>query len=197
MKTERRLFTLDEFRVADDGKLIGHAAVFGKDSEEMWGFVERVAPGTFAETIKQDDIRALFNHDPNIVLGRNKAGTLKLSEDPIGLASQIEPPDTSAARDLAVSIRRGDISQMSFGFTVLEDEWKFDRENDMSFRTLTKVRLYDVSPVTFPAYPDTDVCVRSMAEIAAEGKRRLAEAAPQGVPLALRRRQLEQLERMG
>lgn len=176
MKHERRLFTVDELRVAADDKrtISGHAAVFNKDSEPMYGFVERVASGAFADSLGVDDVRALFNHDPNIVLGRNKAGTLRLSEDKTGLAVEIDPPDTQAARDLMVSMTRGDVSQMSFGFTVLEDEWKFDRENDITYRTLTKVRLFDVSPVTFPAYPDTDVSVRSLKDIAEEGQRRLA-----------------------
>lgn len=202
MKRERRFFTVRELRVAADGKrtISGHAAVFNKDSEPMYGFVERVAAGAFATTIKEDDIRALFNHDPNYVLGRNTAGTLRLTEDDTGLAVEIDPPDTQCARDLMVSLERGDVSQMSFGFTTRKDEWVYDDKNGATMRTLLDVMLYDVSPVTFPAYPDTDVSVRSFQEIADEGKRRIAAAieaaTPKQVPLELRRRQLAALDAM-
>lgn len=178
-KIEHRTFAVDELRVAtktDDesgAKMIrGHAAVFNRDSEEMFGFVERVAPGAFTNTLKDDaDVRALFNHDPNVVLGRSKSGTLRLREDKIGLAIEIDPPDTQAARDLLVSIERGDISQMSFGFRTVTDEWHTDKKRMV--RTLKEVELFDVSPVTFPAYPDTDVSARDLEALAKEGTARL------------------------
>lgn len=197
MKHERRLFTMDELRVAADGKrtISGHAAVFNRNSEPMWGFVERVAPGAFSESIGADDVRALFNHDPNIVLGRNTAKTLRLSEDATGLAVEIDPPDTQAARDLLVSMERGDVTQMSFGFSVITDDWATVDEQTM--RTLRKVRLYDVSPVTFPAYPDTDVSVRSLEEIAAEGKTRLAIPPSKPSAIAQLRRRLDFIDRVG
>lgn len=155
---ERRIFGAHELRVADDGKKIrGHAAVFNAKAE-IWGFQERVAPGAFAKSIKESDVRALFNHDPNYVLGRNKAGTLELSEDGAGLVDVITPPDTGWARDLMESIRRGDITQQSFGFRTIKDSWNI--EYGMPTRTLQEVQLYDVSPVTFPAYEDTDCGVR-------------------------------------
>jgi hypothetical protein len=95
-------------------------------------------------------------------LGRNRAGTLKLSEDERGLKIEIDPPDTQFARDLMVSIERGDISQMSFGFETIKDSWERSAEgNNLDIRTLEKVRLWDVSPVTFPFYKETDVAVRS------------------------------------
>jgi len=128
-------------------------------------FREKIAPGAFASSINTDDVRALFNHDPNFVLGRNKAGTLKMSEDERGLHIEIEPPDTQVARDLMVSLERGDISQMSFGFEVIKDSWERSTEgNNLDIRTLEKVRLWDVSPVTFPFYKETDVAVRSHEE---------------------------------
>lgn len=168
MDMERRAFALDAIQIEtrDDGKrrLIGHAAVFNSLSEDMGGFREQILPGTFAEAIQSDDVRALFNHDPNFVLGRNRANTLKLAEDARGLKIEIDLPDTQTVRDLVVApIERGDVSQMSFGFAVRPggQDWAKDDEG-RTIRTLKKVRLFDVSPVTFPAYPQTDVAVRSL-----------------------------------
>lgn len=168
---ETRAFVCDELRInfrSDDDPssrtIVGHAAVFDQLSEDLGGFREKIAPGTFAETIKTDDVRALFNHSPDWVLGRKKAGTLRLAEDKIGLKIEIDPPDTGFARDLAESISRGDIDQMSFGFRTISDEWEQEDEQ-IPIRTLTKVQLLDVSPVTFPAYPDTDVGLRSLQAI--------------------------------
>lgn len=165
---ERRGFTLAEFRVSDDdaGAIEGHAAVFGQLSEDLGGFREKVAPGAFSQTITADDIRALFNHDPNFVLGRNRSGTLTLAEDERGLAIKVTPPKAQWATDLRESIRRKDITQMSFGFVTLDELWeKVDGQN---IRTLKTVRLFDVSPVTFPAYPQTDVAVRALERFQAE-----------------------------
>ncbi len=162
----RRTFPLIEMRVeGDEGerpKIVGHAAVFNELSEPLWGFRERILPGAFKEAIERDDVRALVNHDPNYVLGRNKAGTLRLAEDERGLAVEIDPPDTQWARDLMVSMRRGDVNQMSFAFTVLDEE--FSKEDGENIRILKKVRLHDVSVVTYPAYPQTDVQVRSILQ---------------------------------
>jgi HK97 family phage prohead protease len=160
---ERRNIELTEFRLVEDDKthkIVGHAAMFNKLSEDLWGFREKIKPGAFAESILRDDIRALFNHDANYVLGRNKAKTLRLSEDDKGLSIEIDPPDTQWARDLQESIRRGDISQMSFGFVAVKDEWSKVTETKQSVRTLLEVKLFDVSPVTYPAYPSTTVAVR-------------------------------------
>ena len=165
-KREIRTLPIMELRIGsqEEGNVIeGHAAVFDSWSETLGGifpFKEKVRKGAFAESLEQDDIRALFNHDPNYVLGRNKAGTLQLKEDDNGLFVSIKPPDTSWAKDLRTSIERGDINQMSFGFIVEEDEWR--REGDSDIRELRKVKLFDVSPVTFPAYISTDVGVRAM-----------------------------------
>ncbi len=166
---ERRVFDLDELRVSEDGqpKIEGHAAVFGQLSEMLWGFKEQIARGAFKKTIQEADIRALFNHDPNYVLGRNKADTLTLSEDRHGLATQMLPPDTQWARDLMVSMRRGDINQQSFGFQVVKDRWD-DLDQPVPTRTLLEVKLFDVSVVTFPAYPQTDAAVRSLVKLIRE-----------------------------
>ena len=164
MKKEQRTFEVSELRIARDSekpRIVGHAAVFDTLGDGGW-FREKVAKGAFADSIQTDDIRALFNHDPNFVLGRNRAGTLKLQEDERGLLIEVEPPDTQYARDLVVSIERGDINQMSFGFETIKDSWERSTEgNNLDIRTLEKARLWDVSPVTFPFYKETDVAVRS------------------------------------
>lgn len=168
MKREQRTYDFAELRVeraADKpSKIIGHAAVFNTIGDGGW-FREKIAPGAFSASIETDDVRALWNHDPNYVLGRNKSGTLRLQEDGRGLLIEVDPPDTQFARDLMVSIERGDVSQMSFGFEVIKDSWERSTEgNNQDIRTLEKVRLWDVSPVTFPFYKETDVAVRSHEE---------------------------------
>jgi HK97 family phage prohead protease len=164
---ERRAFVMDALKIEaradakETRRIVGHASVFNRDADIGGWFLERVAPGAFKRAIREDDVRALFNHDSNIVLGRNKAGTLKLAEDDVGLAIDIDPPDTQWARDLMVSIERGDINQMSIGFRVLKQEW--DETGEVAKRTLLEVELFDVSPVTFPAFVETDVGLRSLA----------------------------------
>lgn len=142
-------------------KISGHAAVFDQLSLDLGFFRERIAPGAFSDTLNAD-VRALFNHDPNFVLGRTENDTLKLSEDSIGLKMEITPPDTSWAHDLITSIERRDIDQASFGFRVLKQSWEEDIEKDELIRTLEKVELFDVSVVTFPAFPQTDVQIRAI-----------------------------------
>lgn len=167
MEIERREFVLDEIRVERNEdkppKVVGHAAVFNQLSEDLGGFREQIKPGAFAEAIKTDDVRALFNHNPDLILARNKAKTLRLSEDSKGLSIEFEPSDTQVGRDLLVSLERGDISQMSFGFNVRAEgqDWSEDDEGQM-IRTLTNVRLFDISPVVYPAYPQTDVAKREL-----------------------------------
>jgi HK97 family phage prohead protease len=141
----------------------GHASVFGQWSEwlgNFFPFKEKVKAGAFLKSIGKDDIRALWNHDSLYVLGRNRAGTLELNEDEQGLFVRIFPPETQWAKDLCVSIKRGDVSQMSIGFEVVKDKWS--TEDGADVRELIEVKLYDVSPVTFPAYTTTDVGVRGL-----------------------------------
>lgn len=168
---ERRALTT-ELRVADgDGddeptKITGYAAVFNQWSEllrDWWfEFKEMIMPGAFEQTIQEDDIRALWNHNPDCVLGRNRANTLALKEDDHGLWIEIIPSGARWVQDLIESIRRGDVSQMSFGFQVMSDRW--GTEDEMDVRELHKVRLFDVSPVTFPAYPQTSVQARDQRQ---------------------------------
>ncbi|WP_370635277.1 HK97 family phage prohead protease [Lysinibacillus capsici] len=138
----------------------GYAAVFNSPTD-IWGmFTEIIAPGAFADAIaSNDDIRALFNHDWNNVLGRTKSGTLRLSEDARGLKFEVDLPNTTLARDLSESLRRGDISQCSFGFVPTSETW--DYEPEIPVRTINTVELHEISVVSIPAYEDTEVSLRS------------------------------------
>jgi len=163
-KIERRNYAATELRAVteDDGKqkIVGYAAVFNSLSEDLGGFREKIAPGCFARACKDGDVRALKNHNSDYVFGRTKSGTLRLAEDAHGLRIECTPPDAQWVKDMMASIDRGDIDQMSFGFRTLTDEWNLvDGEH---VRTLVDVELYDVSPVTFPAYPETTVGLRSL-----------------------------------
>lgn len=154
-----------EFRVKEeDGQryLEGYPAKFGRVAEIGWWFDEIIEKGAFTDTVKTDDVRALINHNPNLILGRTTAKTLELKEDDTGLWFRNKLPDTQIARDLIVSVERGDISQMSFSFDILEEEWKYAEAKDgRDLRTIKRVKLYDVSVATFPAYEDTEVFARS------------------------------------
>jgi len=167
-----------ELRAAEGDKpsriVRGYAAKFKTKSENLgsrsYEFFETIEPGAFDEVLK-NDVRALFNHDANQILARSKGGdgTLKLGVDSTGLWYEFEAPDTRAGNDLLVSLRRGDVDQSSFAFTVAKDgqEWVEARTDEKTTvtRTIKKVeRLFDVSPVTYPAYADTSVNVRALAE---------------------------------
>lgn len=164
-ETERRVYTGPlEIREGADGEpvIAGYAALFNVWSQDLGGFVEQITPGFFLSVLDHD-IRGLWQHDPAFVLGRTTNGTLRLFEDGTGLQVSIKPPESQWARDALVSLRRGDVNQMSFGFEVEADHWERPSEETggISRRTLIRAkRLYDVSPVTFPAYPQTSVSVR-------------------------------------
>ena len=122
-----------------------------------------ILPGAFDEVLK-DDVRALINHNSDMILGRTKSNTLRLSVDEKGLRYEIDPPATTYAANLLESLKRGDITQSSFAFNVDVDSWDEDSEGRV-IRTIKKVRrLFDVSPVTFPAYPDADAAKRGYDE---------------------------------
>ena len=164
---EQRVYSLAaEVRAegdADAPTIVGYAAKFDRESQDLGGFVEVIRRGAFTRAVEEDDVRALLNHDANYVLGRSKSGTLRMAEDSIGLRIEVDVPDAQWARDLYRSIERGDIDQMSFAFRVVKDAWT-QREGQAPdvLRELLDVRLYDVSPVTYPAYHDTEVGVRSV-----------------------------------
>jgi HK97 family phage prohead protease len=163
--TERRFFPSDiSVEVRDDKPdsrtITGYAAVFNKDSENFGWFIERIAPGAFSDVLQNDTV-ALFNHDPNYPLARNGVN-MTLSEDEFGLKYRFEAPSTTIGNDMLANVRSGVIKQSSFAFTVAEEKWEEKDGKEPSIRTITKVkRLYDVSPVTYPAYPDTTVAARS------------------------------------
>lgn len=140
--------------------IVGYAAVFDSLSVDFGGWREQIAPGAFAESISRDDIRALWNHDDGYPLGRTTNGTLMLAEDEVGLRVQITPPPVQYARDFASLIENGYVSGMSFGFTSLDDDVTMADDGQL-IRVLRKVKLWEVSPVTFPAYPATSVSVRN------------------------------------
>jgi len=165
---ERRTIDIEDIEIRAEGdepkKIVGYAARFNVFSVPMWGFREKIAPGAFANSIQTDDVRFLWEHDSKYVLGRNTNGTLTMVEDEQGLRIEDVPPDTQWARDLMVSIERRDIDQMSFGFETIKDEW--DRTDpDKPVRTLLEVKLFDVSVVTYPAYPQTSAKVRTAEEV--------------------------------
>lgn len=168
-KIETRTQTTSfEIRESETGGMLfeGYAAVFNSPSEPL-PFTERIAPGAFRGSLKQrNDIKMLWNHDTGAVLGSTRAKTLELYEDEKGLRVRAQLPNTTLGRDTAELIRRGDVNAMSFGFSVAQngDSW-----NDAGTeRTLTKVRLHEVSIVAFPAYTATagTASVRGLDKIA-------------------------------
>jgi hypothetical protein len=173
MTLEKRTLTSPvEVRKADDKRTVaGYAALFNSEADIGGAFREVIAPGAFSGTLA-GDIRALVDHDSGRVIGRSTAGTLRLSEDDKGLAVEIDLPDTTDGRDLAVSLERGDISGMSFGFRVTKDTW--DETGDMPMRTIQAVDLFEVSAVAFPAYDDTSLALRSL-ENAKEARKVIAD----------------------
>lgn len=144
-------------------KISGYAAVFNQVSEDLGGFREVIMPGAFDRALREGhDVRALVNHNPDLILGRTTAETLDLAIDDHGLRVEIFPPGTQIARDLLESIGRGDVSGMSFSFRVIPggDDWR--TEGDQVIREVRDVELFDVSPVAFPAYPQTQVDARAV-----------------------------------
>lgn len=150
-----------------DGKIgiVGTAAVVESLSDEIFGFREKISDGAFEKALQKSDIRGLFNHDPNFVLGRVKSGTMTIRADENGLHYEIaELPESRA--DVAEAIQRGDVDGNSFSFTVERDEWEYKKDGS-TIRTITEFgELFDVGPVTYPAYPSTTVSARAkeMAE---------------------------------
>ena len=177
MTMERRALAAPPEVRADDGAMVarGYAALFNSEADIGGYFREVIAPGAFTETLKSDDIRALIDHDTGRVIGRSSAGTLRLKEDDKGLSVEIDLPDTTDGRDLAVQLERGDISGMSFGFIVRHDEW--DETSDPPTRTIHAVDLREVSAVAFPAYGDTEIALRSLENARENGRKVNADKA--------------------
>ncbi|MGE3932367.1 MAG: HK97 family phage prohead protease [Rhodospirillaceae bacterium] len=141
------------------GTLAGHAAVFNQRAEIYTGFFEEIAPGAFAESIAGDDVFGLWQHRTDQVLGRLRSKSLRLAEDDVGLAVEIDLPSTALGADVAQLVGRGDVTGMSFGFNVLDQEW-LTLPDGADLRIVKRVKLWEVSPVTFPAYDGTDLALR-------------------------------------
>lgn len=166
---ERRTSRNVEFRVSaanEPATIGGYAAVFDSDSEDLGYYCEvreQIDPHAFDSVMASTpDVRCFFNHDPNLVLGRTTAGTLRLSVDARGLVYDCDPPDTQVARDLMVSLRRKDITGSSFGFICKRDQWTDNPDGSVTRRILEFDQLFDVSPVTFPAFTAASSEARSL-----------------------------------
>lgn len=185
-----------ETRASDDKRTLhGYAAVFNSDTDIGGWWIERVAPGAFADTIG-GDIRALVDHDWGRIIGRTKSGTLRLTEDAKGLKVEVDVPNTSDGNDLWELVERGDVSGMSFGFRVTKQSW--DETGDTPIRTIEAVELFEVSAVAFPAYDDTSIgkrdleAARAEAEQARPDNRRKENAVAAARRVAIKRATMEQ-----
>lgn len=162
-----------ELRATDEGKLVGYAAVFNSPSHDLGGFIETILPGAFDRTLKENpDVLALVEHDTNRVLGRTLNDSLRLYPDERGLRVEIDPANTSYARDLLELVRRGDVAGMSFRFKPYPGGASMDLSSTPALRTLRAVVLREVSVVVDPAYPATEVSVRALDEARMENTRR-------------------------
>lgn len=163
-REKRQMKTLStEFQTRDDGgnlSIEGYFAVFDSVYEIAQGMTESIAQGAFDNTIS-DDIRCLINHDTTLVLGRTKAGTLQLRTDTHGLWGHVDinPKDVDAM-NLYTRVQRGDVDQCSFGFDIVNEETDFHDDGSIHW-TIKEVKLYEVSPCTFPAYEETNIAART------------------------------------
>jgi len=175
---EKRFFNTEirTERAENNTTVTGHGAVFNQEARIGW-FYETVERGAFDDAIKISDVRALVNHDPNYILARTASGTLQLGTDEQGLTYRFESPNTSYANDLLESMKRGDVDQSSYAFTLKTkeedgfngDEWKEDKETGKITRTIKAngvKRLYDVSVVTYPAFEGASAQIEKSSELA-------------------------------
>lgn len=158
-----------ELRAAEGDKpnrLIGYAAVFNSLSGDLGGFKERLLPGAFKGSVANGiDVRALVDHDSSKLLGRTSNGTLRVSEDEVGLRVEVDLPQTSYASDILALVRRRDVKGMSFGFRVPDGGQRFVREGGQMIRELTAVDLKEVTVTSRPAYDATSVYVRVAPDV--------------------------------
>lgn len=163
-----------ELRATQEGRLSGYAAVYNSLSHDLGGFREVILPGAFDRTLREfPDVLALVEHDTNKVLARTTNGTLRLAPDDYGLRVEIDPADTSYARDLLALVRRGDVAGMSFRFRPFPGGARMDLSTTPPTRSLTSVQLAEVSVVVSPAYPDTSIAVRALEHARAAERQRL------------------------
>lgn len=146
----------------------GYGAVFYREGDEGTEYrllpdvVERIMPGAF---VLDDDVRSLFNHNPDIILGRQRSGTLKIMIDETGFRYEVTPPDTQLVRDQVLApIGRGDIDGSSFMFKVIDGGQRFREVGNTLIRELTRIRVEEAGPVTFPAYTGTSTGIRDQSD---------------------------------
>lgn len=162
---EKRIFAITpvELEERDDDlrpRIVLRPIVFNVKSDKIEFFREIIRPEAIDRTLREKkDVRALVDHDTSKILGRLSANTLQLAKERTGLRAEIDPPNTSYARDLIVSIRRGDITGGSFSFRTITDQWH--TEDGEETREILDMEVFEVSAVTFPAYPQTDAALRS------------------------------------
>lgn len=189
MEIERRALSAPLEVRADGQTVAGYAAVFNSETDIGGMFREKIAPGAFRPSLN-GDVRALWNHDSSNVIGRTKAGTLRLAEDSKGLAVEIDLPDTQVGRDLRENMRLGNVDGMSFGFRVTKQQW--DETGDIPVRTIEEVELFEVSAVTFPAYEATEIALRSLDKQRDEREKKEHNAAAAKARIAARKAEAEQ-----
>ena len=158
--------SLEQREESDGSKIQGYAALFDVVTDIGGWFTESIRSGAFSRALKEgDDTRCLFNHSPDFILGRTKAGTLRLKEDAKGLWIDNDMPDTQVGRDVLTSIKRGDVTGQSFAFVITKQEWRMaSKKGELDHREITEVQLYDVGPVVYPAYETTSIAARSAEE---------------------------------
>lgn len=188
---ENRFYRMQslEVRASDDSPtmITGYAAVFDIETDIGGYFREKIAKGAFTEALGQSDVHALYNHNYDRVLGRMKSKTLRISEDDRGLRVEIDLPDTQEARDLGELMERGDIDEMSFGFSMDGGKQEWDDSGETPLRTIIAVgELYDVSVCPRGAYPDTECGLRSLENHRNERKKSNFSAAQKRVALKKR-----------
>lgn len=153
-----------ELRASENGPgtLVGYGVVYDEWSDDLGGFREVIRKGAGTKTLAEsNDIRSAFDHGP--LLGRTRSGTLKLTEDDVGIQYEVELPDTQVGRDTAEMVRRGDVWGSSFSFRTLRDRYFY--EEDETRREVLEFQLYETGPVADPAYPSTSVALRSLPSL--------------------------------
>jgi HK97 family phage prohead protease len=198
---EKRIFNIENrFETREDGQevVVGYGSIWNSRSENLGGFYEYISPDAISqETIEKSDVRALINHNPDLVLARSTAGNLSLSVDEKGLRYEFSIPETSYGKDLAINMKNGNINQSSFAFTVGSDEWSTDEEGN-DIRTITSIeKLYDVSPVTYPAYSqaESDLVVAQRALAMYKENKEIKEEETDLVARSLAKLKIELIKR--
>lgn len=199
-KLEQRAFEITgiEIRSGQDDeptKITGYFIEWEKLSNPIYGyFREKFAKNAFRNL--SGDIRALWQHDVSRVLGRTTNKTLAIFEDDRGAKFEFIPPDTTWGKDAVESIRRGDVSEMSFMFSSTKHEWDEESDPEYPIRTILEADLYEISPVTFAAYPQTSVGVRSAQEIYQSYAEKHSAKDKEDIKIMIRKKKLDLLEKL-